>query len=514
MIAPRTLFGKLLLLFLAFGTVMGGVLIFVMRVSHETYHLEFDQMVNRDLAQQYVAAKLLVREPPLTAHNYAASLHRITSINTGIDVYVLDAQGVILAASAPGGRVVQSRVDVGPIKRFLGSRYSIPLLGDNPADPNHRDVFSAARLAIPDCPAAYLYIVLARHDVPSPVAGLKTTYAVGEGIGIIVVALLLAFGGSIAFLRLLTRRLSALQDSVERFAVAGELEEADLAADAGGRPYDEIERLRGHFLELAAQIRAQVLQLRRTDVMRRELVANVSHDLRTPLTTLHAHIETLALNSDLSADERAGSYAIALKQCRRLVRLVEQLLELAKLDGHQVAITPEPFHLLDLAHDVVMKGSLLANRGRVMLKVEQPDTELPLVVGDVALIERVLDNLVENAMRYAGEAGTVTVRVQRSAAGVRLQVHDTGPGISETERARVFDRFYRGDASRSPESGHAGLGLSIARGILELHGRSIDVVSQPEQGTTFSFELPPADSPADTIIARDEGLRERRTASV
>jgi len=102
----------------------------------------------------------------------------------------------------------------------------------------------------------------------------------------------------------------------------------------------------------------------------------------------------------------------------------------------------------------------------------------------------VFDNLIENAVRYAPTGGTVTVRLISQAHAVRVEVHDTGRGIPANERGRVFDRFYRGDKSRSSASGHAGLGLAIVRGILELHGRSVDFVSTPTEGTTFFFDLP------------------------
>lgn len=503
MIGPRTLFGKLLLLFLAFGVVMTGVFIFVMRVSHETYHLEFDQMANRNLAQEYVDASLLVRDPPLTAHNFARSLKRITAINPSIEVYVLDGRGEILAASAPGNRVVGNRVGLDPIMRFLGAQAQFPLLGDDPANPQHQGVFSVARLSIPDCPAAYLYIVLNRHAAGSAASSLKTTYAVGEGVGFVSAATILAILGSIVFLRLLTGRLGVLQQDIERFRDDGAALVPEPAVEGGREPDDEIEQLRRLFIQLSGRIRDQMAELRKTDEMRRELLANVSHDLRTPLTTLQTHLEMLSLKEDLSSEDRRTYLAVTLQQCRRLVRLVEQLLEVAKIDAKQVAFSPEPFQLAELVQDVALKCGLAARRSDVTLSTDPPSGDIPLVMGDVALIERVLDNLVENAVRHASSGGRVTLSLTAKRHTVRVSIHDTGPGIPEEQRSRVFDRFYRGDQARSSESGHAGLGLSIARGILELHLQTIDFVSGPNQGTTFFFELPTVSRQADLVEFAD-----------
>ncbi len=486
---PKTLYGKLLLLFLSFGAVMTGAFVVVMQVSHETYHREFDQTVNRGLAEQYVRAKLLVREPPLTAHNFANALKRITDINPDVDLYVLDARGQILAASDTRIPVVRQRVGLEPIGRFLDGQRDFPLLGDDPTDARRRRVFSVAPLTIPDCPAAYLYIVLNRHDEGPGAGRLKTTYAIGEGTGVILVAAALAIAASLLFLRLLTRRLGAVQHDIEQFQDGRSVELPAGPARQDRAEDDEIERLRRLFVQLAERIRGQMQELQQTDELRRELLANVSHDLRTPLTTLQVHLETLSLKEDLPVEERRALLAVTMGQCRRLVRLVEQLLEVAKLDARQVSVSPEPFQLAELVQDIVMKFQLTARRAAIALSIERPD-EVPLVLADIALIERVVDNLIENALRYAPSGGRVTLRLMSVSQGVRVEVHDTGPGIPDSDRAHVFDRFYRGDKSRSSKSGHAGLGLAIARSVLELHGCAIDFTSSAEEGTTFFFELP------------------------
>jgi signal transduction histidine kinase len=491
--APRTLFTKLLLLFLSFGALMTGVLLYMMHVSHERYHLQADQTVNRNLAREYVAANLL-SAAPLTMDSLTTSLRRIASINPNIDLYVLDPDGNILGASPPDTRVLRRRVGIEPLKPFLDGRARLPLLGDDPTDSRHRAAFSVALLALPGTRAAYLYVVLERHD-EAPAAGrLRTIYALGQDAGVVLAAILLAIVASILFLRVLTRRLGHLQQDMEQFR---DSRFVTLPAPSGvghGSPRDEVEQLRTLFVELAERVSAQMRELQSTDELRRELLANLSHDLRTPLTTLQAHLETLAMK-ELPAEERGAYLAIGLQQCRRLVGLLEQLLELAKLDAQAVTCLPEPFQIAELVQDIVLKFSLTARRAGVTLTMKPPSQDVPLVMGDIALIERVLANLLDNAIRHAQTGGLVTVSVDPAARVVRVAVHDNGPGISEGARAQVFDRFYRGDKSRSSTTGQAGLGLSIARGILELHGSGIDFVSSAKEGTTFFFDLPSAPTP-------------------
>lgn len=493
MIVPRTLFAKLLLLFLGFGALMVGVLLFAMRISHEHYHLEAAQTINRHLAQEYVDARLL-GERAVSAAALTDSLHRIAAINPNIDLYVLDADGVILGASVPVSRIVRSRINPAPIQQFLSPHAVLPVLGDDPTHGRYRAAFSAAQLATPGTRAAYLYVVLEPHEEAAAAARLKTLYALGEDAGVVLAAILAAIAASVVFLRVLTRRLARLQDDMQHFRASRfiALPAASRARDEGAS--DEIERLRALFMELAERIGEQMRELQSNDEMRRELIANLSHDLRTPLATLQAHLETLAAK-ELAAEERSAYLAVSLQQCRRLGELLARMLELAKLDARQMTCSPEPFQLAELVQDVILENTLAARRAGVTVSLTVPSEGVPLVWGDVALIERVVDHVLENAVEHARSGGcSVTARLSCKADAVRVGIHDSGPGIPEGERTRVFERFYRGDRSRSSATGHAGLGLSIARGILELHGSAIDFVSSPTEGTTFFFELPLAAS--------------------
>lgn len=503
---PRTLFGKLLLLFLGFGALMGVAFLVVMRVSHQHYHQEFDQLANRHLAQQYVDANLLVREPPLTVHNFANSLTRITAINPDIDVYVVDARGEILASSAPGDTVVRTRVDLVPISRFLDPQAKLPLRGDDPTAARRRQVFSVAPLSIPGCTAAYLYIVLNRHESSALAMALKKSHAIGEGTGVLLTGILLAIAGSVIFLRLLTRRLGALQRSMQRFRDSAFSDPVPAAAndEEEHAPADEIERLRVLFGQLADRIHEQMRALHKTDEQRRELLTSLSHDLRTPLTTLQANLELLVAKESLSDEERRAHAGVSVQQCRRVVTLVEQMLELARLDARQVPFVPEPFQLAELAQDVVMKRELDARRAGVMIEIGPPHG-LPLVIGDIRLIERVIDGLLDNAVRFAGSPGRVTVRLGRAGDKVRMEIHNTGPGIPATDRDRLFEHFFRGDKSRSTASGNAGLGLSIVRAMLDLHRSEIGFSSSAQDGTRFFFELDVA-GPGRAIEASPSAL--------
>jgi signal transduction histidine kinase len=202
--------------------------------------------------------------------------------------------------------------------------------------------------------------------------------------------------------------------------------------------------------------------------------------------------------SELTDDERGEYLQVAMRQSRRIGLLVEQLLEAAKLDAGQVTVNVENFPIGELLQDVVQKFALAASDRGVDLDAEIV-AATTVVNGDIALLERVLDNLIDNALRHTPAGGRVTVVAQPQGAGVRVAVRDTGAGLTPMEAERVFDRFYRGDPGRSSSAGQSGLGLAIVKSILELHGTTIAVDSRPGDGACFFFDLPVVVQPSSVI---------------
>ena len=240
---------------------------------------------------------------------------------------------------------------------------------------------------------------------------------------------------------------------------------------------------------MASRLTEQMRALQQTDQMRLEFLANVSHDLRTPLAALRGYLETLLLKEGaLSPQEQHNYLEIATKQSERLTIMVSKLFELAKLNAKQVTLNRESFQLGDLVEDVVQKFQLSAAKHSVELYTEVPEND-PFVFADIGLIERVLGNLIENAMRYTPSGGKIGLIMTVELQDVMLQITDTGSGIDEADMPHVFDRFYRGKRTQDQDSGNAGLGLAIVKSILLLHGAEVTVTSSRRWGTTFSFKL-------------------------
>jgi hypothetical protein len=242
---------------------------------------------------------------------------------------------------------------------------------------------------------------------------------------------------------------------------------------------------------MASTIRRQLTSLEENDRLRRELVTNISHDLRTPLASMQGYIETLIIKDEgIDPQARKEYLEVARKHATHLGKLIQDLFELAMLDANRVSPVFEEFALLELIYDVVQEFELQAENADVRLQVDSPEKAI-FIRADISLIQRVLENLVGNALKFTPAGGLVSISVQPAAAVVGISVSDTGPGIAAEAIPHIFDRFYRGDAQPGRnDNGSMGLGLAIARRILELHGSEIHVTSEERHGTRFDFDLP------------------------
>lgn len=253
---------------------------------------------------------------------------------------------------------------------------------------------------------------------------------------------------------------------------------------------DEIDHIARALCEMSERMAQQLQQLAQVDVRRRELLANVSHDLRTPLASMQGYLETLLLRQGaLPVEEERIYLEVAAKHAERLGKLVDDLFQLTKFDANEVRLDAEPFSLPELVQDVVQKFQLAGERKGLHLEAVLHENTPP-VIADIGMIERVLENLIENAMRHTPSGGVVRVFVEAADDGARLRVTDTGNGIAGKDLPHVFDRYYRGNRGENVDVGNVGLGLAITQRIAALHGSVIQIDSSLGKGTTFAFTLP------------------------
>ncbi|MEO6745817.1 MAG: HAMP domain-containing sensor histidine kinase [Caldimonas sp.] len=421
------------------------------------------------------------------------ALH-VMAINPSVELYLLDANGRVLAHALEGLRgsdPVGVQVDMAPMRRLLRAENDasvlMPVLGTDPRNPARLNTFSVSAIAPPGSGMGYLYVVLNGSTAQGVAASLGNSGALRA----MAVGAVLSTLSAVAVLwlawRHLTRPLRQLTDELRSFRGDGNV----ISLTESG---DEIGVLRTAVQSMRQRIAQQFQRLEDSDRQRRELVSNISHDLRTPLSSIQGYVETVLLRGEaIDAPTRAIHLRTALRHVDLLGKRIADLFELSKLDAGRVEPRQEVFCLAELLQDVVQNYRLAAERRGVSLSLSAGSHLQAKVLADIAMIERVLQNLIDNALRYTASGGTVVLAIEDRGAFMQISVSDTGRGIETRHLPHIFERYWQAaDAAESGASTSSGLGLAIVKRILELHGSVVRVHSELTRGTRFEFLLPQA----------------------
>ena len=481
----HSFYAKLSALFLVLIVTL-GVAIAILTVQTVMMFADgAEQTLNRTLA-----ADLAVEFEPLVRDSIdntaiMETIARMTGINPRIEIYLLGNTGMMKAnyLISEESRVEQPTLDLEPLDRFLKGD-SAPILGPDPLKMGRKKPFSVAPIEIMGEEGCYLYIILGSEKYDSAASMLRNSYIMQTTLKGLGLTLLIAGIIGLFLFGLLTRRLRGMKDVVCSFE-KGQFDRR-VAVDSS----DELGQLGASFNQMADTIVTNMEALKQTDRLRRELIANVSHDLRSPLAAMQGYLETIMMKNDtLSPEERQQYMETVLKNTRSLNTLVGELFDLSKLDAQQIEPEFEAFSIAELVQDLVMHFKPKAEKLNVTLEANLPE-RLSLVYADIGLVERAISNLIDNALRYTPAEGHVRIAPSDDGDAVGVQVTDSGYGIPPEDLPHIFERFYRVEKSRARDKGGTGLGLAIAKKILDLHGSTLAVESALGQGTTFSFALP------------------------
>ena len=482
----HSLYSKLALALFVILCLFGLAFSQMLRISSEQYQMEVSQRLNENLAEHLKTEIEFFKDDETDQAGLKEILHMLMVINHSIEVYLLDTKGKILKHAAPQGKVKRSSVSIEPILKFMDKQSPFPITGDDPRDLTRQKAFSVTEIRRNDILQGYLYIILDGEQYDGIAQMLKDSYIMRLSLWGVAIALVIAFVIGLLVFSLMTRRLRRLTDKMNMVTGNNQFEMIEINEENNS---DEVSQLTLQFNNLIRKINSQFSELKNVDQMRRDLIANVSHDLRTPITTLQGYLETLLLKDEsLSDNEKSKYLKISIKHSKQLSRLVTELFELAKLDSCDSILYAEPFSLAELIQDVMQKFELISKKMGIKLKY-QYQNEPGLVYGDIGMMQRAMENLIENALRHTQQGGNITVAIKTTDDKVIVIVADTGCGIPKAELSQIFNRFYRVDKSRSNTKG-SGLGLAITKRILELHGSDINVKSQLNKGTTFTFQIP------------------------
>lgn len=473
-------------------TTLCMVLVSMTMVEFGVFMIVFEH--GRDEAEQarmaHIASRLAERLSPSLSPETDYGALRLAALDAleswpSTAIFIVSADGRIEGELNVNEDRVRETVDVQPIRTFLGTwkEGQFPIYGDDPNSTNGRTIFSAAPIAYQGRDA-YLYVMLRRKATENAFKVLleNSTFIYGV-LAIGAVVALSALLGALAFGHVM-RRFSRITATVGLYHSG--ISDVRLPVEDD----DEIDDLARAINGMADRIAASIEELRRRDALRRELVANVAHDLRGPLAHIRGHAELLRAKDAGSAPANLEELsAVITASTSSLQRLLDELFELAKLEAAEKVPQRINFPVDELAYDLANAYRFAAMEKGITLSYSGPES-LPEVSADLSMIERVLRNLIDNALRYTPAGGTIAVECALAGDAVAISVADTGIGVPPEDLPYIFERFNRAGNNPLRDSVSTGLGLAIVDRIIALHGSSVDVDSAPGKGTRFTFTLP------------------------
>lgn len=411
-------------------------------------------------------------------------IHSIMVINPSVEVYLLNPEGKIIDFIVPDTSVKKREVDIGAVRKYIRDDGKNYVEGDNPKHPERKSIFSAAPIYEHNQLTGYVYAILASEKQEEVVAALNKKFFTSLETAIFFATLFVAFLVGIITFFLITDSICKIAFIVTRF------KEGDYTARIEGYAKGNLGVLAATFNEMAETIVDNMDKIKSMDKLRQELIANVSHDLRSPLAIMQGYIETLVIKgNDIPENEKTRYLSIILGSSKKLSHLVAQLFEYSKLEAGQVEPHKEQFLISELVSDILMKYEILAKDKKIELRMKSPDN-LPAVFADIALVERVIQNLLDNSLKFTPENGRITITLQDKTTGIEVLVSDTGSGIPLKDQPYIFERYKQLPRQEATAYEGMGLGLAIAKKIMDLHHAAINIRSAPGAGTSFWFQLP------------------------
>lgn len=480
----HSLFWRISAVFLGILVFLGLAYVFIAVKSANRYYQETTQQLNAEVAEKMLEEVNPFVDGKVNEEALGKLMHSMMAVNPNLEIYLLDPGGDILSFVVLKKKVKLSYVDMAPVKEFIASDGKKFILGDDPKNAGAKKIFSATEVQEDGRLLGYVYMILASEEHDNVAAALWDSYILRVGVNSFIVTLIAAFGLGLLLVWLLTRNLRKI------IAIFRQFEAGDLHARIPEKSNDELGQLSKTFNHMADTILANIEELKNVDTLRKELIANVSHDLRNPLSLIHGYMETLMLKEkELTAEERQKYMNIVLNNTTKLKKLVAELFELSKLEARQIQLHKEPFSISELLHDIAVKYQLNASRKNIEIEANWQNSNY-IVYADLAMMERVVQNLLENAIKYTPENEKIKIQLEeKEARNLKVSITNTGVGIPESDLPNIFDRYYKISEPLSDDSG-TGLGLAIVKNILELHNSFIYVNSKIQEFTTFYFQLP------------------------
>ena len=477
-----------------------GSYFFIVQLKNQQQAMS--QVYYKDLATHVARHYRELEQSSNTTNGIVEIFNELVALGPFFEHYLLDSQGRIQAFSATNQKIKLAAVDIVPIKLFLQNlaaskirpqKIRFPIYGTNPLDPTHKSIFSVAPIQSAKQLKGYIYIVFRSDQTANQYVTFANTYqpayiaSLLATLAIFIVLLILILNYFVV------RPLKLLRTHTNQKA----LRQPDQTL------YPKIKQLtywqknssnEFHQVGTALRTTLKMLTLQRnrlieSDQSQRTFFADFSHDLRSPMASLLGYLETYLLYFNSACKfERKHYIETAYESAKKINQLTKEIFDGTDLDYQETSMNLEPLPIADFCQEILKNYQVKAKTKNITLQLKPCDSSV-LVMGDIEKLDRVLNNLIENAIRHTLEGGKVIVSIRNRKSFVRITVVDNGVGIPQADLPYIFDAQDTGQDQTHAHTVHSGLGLAIAKRLLELHQTTIEVDSVLHGGTRFDFYL-------------------------
>ncbi|SNR15709.1 sensor histidine kinase [Tenacibaculum jejuense] len=480
---------KLSFSFLLTILVIGVIYISITFFLLDKFYSQTTQRLNADIANHLIDEKFKNSSPFLENGSVNIQLfddvmHDMMAVNRAIEVYLLDENGFVLHSVVldhANATEEIKQVDLRPIHKFINNKEEY-ILGDDPKNILEKKIFSAASFESYG-KEGYIYILLASHDFEQVCSSLFKSYFSKLTTNTIIITTLLSLIIGWLSVFLISKSLLVIIHHVNKF------KNGDFKSRIPNASASSLSILATTFNTMADTISENIEEIKSVNDFKKELIANISHDLRTPMTVIRGYAETLTEKEIVISDDNKEEFLkIIEKSTLTLSNLVDQLYEYSNLDAKQLKLNKTVFSLNKLIHDIIRSYCVIAMRKKIKVERAYSLNEDFLVYADKVLIHRVIQNIFDNALKFTPKKGIIIFSLNVINRNTIISIKDSGPGINQDNQNFIFDRWY---TAETDQNNGLGLGLAIVKKIIELHEANIYMYSdEKNKGCEFKFTLP------------------------
>lgn len=458
--------------------------------AEKKYRYESQQYLHLSLAASLARDNPLLQKGIYDHHALQNLFHTLMVLGPAFEFYFLDPNGKVLTHSSDSSSIKRGKINLMPIIALTHNKQALPIYGDDPRHKTRQKIFSAAPVFNGSTLQGYLYVIVTGERYEAVFNRALSTKHSEFSLLLVCVALVFLFLITLGIFRYVTHPLRKLIQEIKQVQRSAFNTQKVTLAHWKPNTNNEVHQLGCIYQEMLTKIREQVSLLQKTDEHRREVLTDISHDLRTPLASLQGYIEMLYLDEvTLSAEQKKQYMGVVLKNTQQLKKLIDQIFELAHLENDKSIAHNEVFNLIEFLYDVSAKFAIKLQEKNISCSI-LPSSGGILVISDIAKLERVVSNLLENAIRHTAHGGEISMVVSDHDKNECIfTVSDNGTGIKEDEITYIFDPRYRASNAIQDNESHNGLGLAITKKLLQIMQTDIRVKSELHQGTSFSFNL-------------------------